>query len=97
MTDALRLACSTIRRRYHAAVICDSEPEAMMERAKTILIEGGRVYDQDGDTDLPAIQDVLIVGDRLAAIEPGIGQRLAAGEHVAALADMRRGRDHRRP
>ena len=55
----------------------------------TILVEGGRVYDHDGDTDSPPVKDILIVGDRIAAIEADIGRRLTAGERVAALGDRR--------
>ena len=52
-----------------------------------ILVEGGRVYDHDGDTDHPSVKDVLIVDDRIVAVEPGIGARLAEGGNMPALAD----------
>ena len=37
-----------------------------------ILIRNGRVYDQDGNVDLPAIADLLIVDGMIAAVRPGI-------------------------
>ena len=33
-----------------------------------ILIRGGRVYDHDGDTDQPPLADLLVKGDRIAAV-----------------------------
>jgi 5-methylthioadenosine/S-adenosylhomocysteine deaminase len=48
----------------------------MTEAASVILIEGGRVYDHAGDTDDPRVADVLIEGDRIVAVEPGLGARL---------------------
>ncbi len=56
-----------------------------MESPKSILIEGGRVYDHHGDTDQPAVQDILIVGNRFAAVGPDISRRLAAGEAARGL------------
>jgi guanine deaminase len=36
------------------------------------LIRGGRVYDHDGDTDQPPYADILVKGDRIAAVgKPG--------------------------
>ena len=40
----------------------------MAKRERTLLIEGGRVYRHDGDTDLPAVLDVLVKGDSIAAV-----------------------------
>lgn len=45
----------------------------MAEETPSILIRGGRVYDHDGDTDLPPVADVLIEGDRIARIGAGLG------------------------
>jgi len=44
--------------------------------ADTILITGGRVYDHDGDTDHPPVADILIVGDHIEAVGPGLAERL---------------------
>ena len=45
----------------------------MAEGTPSILIRGGRVYDHDGDTDLPPVADVLIEGDRIAGVGAGLG------------------------
>ncbi|NKC31455.1 amidohydrolase family protein [Falsiroseomonas selenitidurans] len=37
-----------------------------------LLIEGAAVYDHDGDTDRPATADILIQGNRIAAVAPGL-------------------------
>ena len=37
-----------------------------------ILIRGGQVYDHDGDVHRPAVADILIEGDTIAAIGPGL-------------------------
>jgi guanine deaminase len=47
-------------------------------RNGSILIEGGRVFDHAGDTDVPRVADVLIEGDRIAAVGPDVGRRLRA-------------------
>jgi len=51
----------------------------------TLLIANGRVYDQDGDVDMPAIADILIVGGKIAAVRAGIAQALARNEQVPEL------------
>ena len=43
-----------------------------------ILVEGGLVYDHDGDCDRPAALDILIEGARIARVEPGLRAALAA-------------------
>src|SRR3984893_14608335 len=49
-----------------------------MPGAPKLLIRGGQVYDHDGDVHHPAVVDILIAGDRIAAI----GSNLTAdGEH----------------
>jgi len=50
------------------------------ERDETILICGGRVYRHDGDTDLPAVADVLIKDGKFARVEPGLRAMHARGE-----------------
>ena len=37
-----------------------------------MLVAGGLVYDHDGDTDRPAAADILIEGNRIAAVGPGL-------------------------
>ncbi len=44
----------------------------MAEGETAILIRGGRVYDHDGDTDLPPVADVLVRGAHIAAIGPDL-------------------------
>lgn len=53
---------------------------------RPILIKGGRVYDHDGDVDMPSIADVLIVGGNIAAIRPGIAEAIARQQPVPELA-----------
>ena len=36
-----------------------------------MLVAGGLVYDHDGDTDRPAAADILIEGNRIAAVGQG--------------------------
>lgn len=36
------------------------------------LIRGGQVYDHDGDVHKPAVADILIEGDTIAAVAPGL-------------------------
>jgi 5-methylthioadenosine/S-adenosylhomocysteine deaminase len=48
----------------------------MADSTKRTLIRGGRVYDHDGDPHDPAVADVLIEGDRIAKVEPGLADRL---------------------
>jgi len=53
-----------------------------------ILIKDGRVYDHDGDTDQPALADILVRDGRIAEVGPGIAARLAAaGEQPAETLD----------
>ena len=44
----------------------------MASGAEMILIEGGLVYDHDGDPHLPARADILIEGARIARVGPGL-------------------------
>jgi guanine deaminase len=50
-----------------------------------ILIRNGRVYDHDGDVDLPPITDLLIVDGRVAAVRPGIASAIERGEAIVEL------------
>jgi cytosine/adenosine deaminase-related metal-dependent hydrolase len=44
----------------------------MMSQTSGILIRGGRVYDHDGDVHQPAGADILISGERIERIAPGL-------------------------
>lgn len=59
--------------------------------ADTILIAGGRVYDHDGSTDHPPVADILIVGDRIEAVGPGLAECLPAllGRAAGSVIDAR--------
>lgn len=49
-----------------------------------LLIRGGRVYDHDGDVHDPAVADVLVEGDRIAAVGPDLSARAAGAEVIDA-------------
>jgi 5-methylthioadenosine/S-adenosylhomocysteine deaminase len=40
--------------------------------SKKLLVRGGQVYDHDGDVHKPAVADILIDGDEIAAVGPDI-------------------------
>lgn len=40
--------------------------------AKRTLIRGGQIYDHDGDVHKPGVADILIEGDSIAAVGPGL-------------------------
>jgi len=46
-----------------------------------LLLEGGLVYDHDGDTDRPARADILIEGNRILAVAPALRQATADPNH----------------
>ena len=50
-----------------------------------LLIAGGRVIREDGDNHHPAVADILIEGNRIQRIEPGLagkrGRRCGRREH----------------
>jgi 5-methylthioadenosine/S-adenosylhomocysteine deaminase len=56
-----------------------------MEPPGVILIQNGRVYDHNGDVDLPPIADLLIIDGTIAAVRPGIGGAIELGETIAEL------------
>ena len=58
--------------------------------AGRILIEGGLVYDHDGDCDRPAALDILVEGARIARVGPGLGAALAGGEAPDRVIDASR-------
>jgi len=55
------------------------------ESDNVLLIKAGRVYDHDGDIDQPAVADVLIVGDSIAAVRPHLADLIAHGHAVPEL------------
>ena len=55
-----------------------------------ILVEGGLVYDHDGDCDRPAALDILIEGARIARVEPGLRAALADRPPPDRIVDARR-------
>src|SRR5262249_34333925 len=50
-----------------------------------ILIRNGRVYDHDGNVDMPPIADLLIVDGVIAAVRPGIAQAVERRETIPEL------------
>ena len=58
---------------------------ATTETRGVILIRNGRVYDQDGNVDLPEIADLLIVDGLIAAVRPGIALAVERREPIAEL------------
>ena len=58
---------------------------ATTETRGVILIRDGRVYDQDGNVDLPPIADLLIVDGMIAAVRPGIALAVERRETIAEL------------
>jgi guanine deaminase len=58
---------------------------APSESDNVLLIKAGRVYDHDGDIDQPAVADVLIVGDSIAAVRPGLADLIGDGQAVPEL------------
>lgn len=52
----------------------------MAKSHPSLLITGGRVYDHDGNTDRPAVADILIADGRIALIEAGLAERVARGD-----------------
>jgi 5-methylthioadenosine/S-adenosylhomocysteine deaminase len=58
---------------------------ATTETRGVILIRNGRVYDQDGNVDLPPIADLLIVDGMIAAVRPGIALAVERRETIAEL------------
>jgi len=57
----------------------------MTTDSEITLVEGGRVYDHDGDTDQPTVADILIVGNAIAAVEADIAAKVRAGKGHPAL------------
>lgn len=52
----------------------------MEPEARTMLVTGGRVYQHGGNADRPETQDILIKGDRIIAVAPGLAETLRTPE-----------------
>src|SRR5687768_9366003 len=50
-----------------------------------LLIEGGRIYDHEGDVDQPPVADILIVDGTIAAVGPRLAEAIATKQPVAGL------------
>jgi len=50
-----------------------------------VLIAGARIFSLDGDVHLPPESDLLVVGDRIAAIRKGLANDLRAGRRIPEL------------
>jgi guanine deaminase len=50
-----------------------------------LLIRNGRVYDHDGNVDLPPVADILIVDGTIAAVRSGIAEAIERKDTVAEL------------
>ncbi len=61
----------------------------MGRNEQSILIKGGRVYRHDGDTDSPAVADILIDGTRITAIEADLESSTPAARQVDRVIDAR--------
>src|ERR1700738_4300920 len=55
------------------------------ETGGVILIKNGRVYDHDGDVDMPPVADILIVDGIIRAVRPGMGGELEQGQAIPEL------------
>jgi 5-methylthioadenosine/S-adenosylhomocysteine deaminase len=51
-----------------------------------LLIANGRVFDLDGDVHQPEFADILVVGNKIAAVRKGIAAELNSGKSVPELA-----------
>ena len=58
--------------------------------ARRTLIEGGLVYDHEGDCDRPAALDILVEGARIARVGAGLAATLAGGEAPDRVIDASR-------
>jgi 5-methylthioadenosine/S-adenosylhomocysteine deaminase len=54
-----------------------------------LLIKGGRVYDHDGNVDHPPVADVLIIGNKIAAVRSGLSTSIDSGRDVPELGSLR--------
>jgi guanine deaminase len=59
----------------------------MNDNEQRILIKGGRVYRHEGDTDSPAVADILIDGTRITAIDADLESSMEAARQVDRVID----------
>src|ERR1700730_12769319 len=55
------------------------------ETGGVILIKNGRVYDHDGDVDMPPVADILIVDGIIRAVRPGMAAELEQRQAIPEL------------
>ena len=60
-----------------------------MPEVNGLIVTGGLVYDHDGDVHRPAEADVLIEGDEIVRIEPGLANRVAGEGKNPRVLDAR--------
>ncbi len=60
-----------------------------MPEVNGLIVTGGLVYDHDGDVHRPAEADVLIEGDEIVRIEPGLANRVAGEGKNPRVIDAR--------
>lgn len=61
----------------------------MATSSETILIRDGRVYDHDGNTDLPAVADILVEGAVISRIAPDLAAELERAATPHRVIDAR--------
>lgn len=66
----------------------------MSIQSNTILITAGRVYGHSDTSDRPAAADILIIGDRIEAVEPGLAEKLGGTVHGQPIGTLIDARDH---
>jgi len=66
----------------------------MSIQSNTILLTQGRVYDHSDTSERPGPADILIIGDRIAAVEPGLAEKLGGEVHGAPIGSVIDARDH---
>ena len=54
-----------------------------------LLITGGRVFSEDADAHHPAVADILVAGDRIQRIEPGLASSVAGDLPAGRVIDAR--------
>jgi len=55
----------------------------MSSQSNTVLIKAGRVYNDDDPSDRPTRADILIVGDRIEAVQPNLAEQLTGPDGLS--------------
>jgi guanine deaminase len=58
---------------------------AAKETRGVILIRNGRIYDHDGNVDLPLVADLLIIDGLIAAVRPDIARAVERCDAIVEL------------